>query len=175
MATTADEQDTETDLAAWIAGRRRAILQAIRFHEGEANTSEIREYTGLSRGSFDHHISTLLNPPEHLRTEDGWLGDAGLIEVAGHVNTGAPSPARLFALTEAGEKSFEKVVDDVGVQASDVRDLRQRVEELERERDAAHEEITDLKEEMERVKDAHNDMADFVEDLAENGSSETVD
>ena len=148
MATTADEQDVETDLAAWISGRRRVILQAIRFHGGEANTSEIREYTGLSRGSFDHHIDTLLDPPEHLRTEDGWLGDAGLIEVADHVDIGAPSRARLFALTEAGEEAFEKVVDDVSVQASDVRDLQQRVEELEAEN--------------QEIREAFNELRDYV-------------
>lgn len=168
MAATSDEQDTETDLAAWITGRRRGILQAIRFHGGEANTSEVREYTGLSRGSFDHHISTLLNPPEHLRTEDGWLGDEGLIEVAGHVNIGAPSPARLFALTETGEKSFEKVVDDVGVQADDVRDLQQRVEELEAqlqaERGVRSERIEELENENQEIREAFNELRDYVVD-----------
>ncbi|WP_435078405.1 hypothetical protein [Halococcus sp. AFM35] len=158
MAATSDEQDTETDLAAWVTGRRRGILQAIRFHGGEANTSEVREYTGLSRGSFDHHIDTLLNPPEHLRTEDGWLGDEGLIEVAGHVNIGAPSPARLFTLTETGEKSFEKVVDDVGVQADDVRDLQQRVEELEQQNE-------ELAQQNEKLADAFNDLREYVKSL----------
>ena len=186
MATTADEQASDPDLAAWVSGRRRVILQALRFHGGEANTSELREYTGLERGSFNHHINALLNPPDDLLSAVEWMGDEAPVEVVGEVEVGTPVPARQFGVTETGERLFEKLVDDVGVQASDVRDLQQRVEELEAqskpERGPEHERIEELEDdieeleaEMERVKDAHNNMADFVESLAGNEDSETVD
>jgi len=145
MAATSEEQDTPTDLTAWIGGRRRIILQALRFHGGEANTSEVREYTGLPRGSFDHHINALLDPPEYLRIDDDPLDGEGLIEVTDRVDIGTPVPARQFGLTEVGEEVFGEVVDDVGVQASDVRDLQQRVAELEAENQDLKERFTQLR------------------------------
>ena len=151
MAATSEEQETSTDLAAWIGGRRRIILQALRFHEGEANTSEIREYTGLPRGSFDHHINALLSPPESLRADGDRLDGEGLIEVTDRVDIGTPVPARQFGLTEVGEKVFGDVVDDVGVQATDVRDLQQRVEELEAENQDLKERFTQLRDYVESV------------------------
>lgn len=134
-----------TDLTAWIGGRRRIILQALRFHGGEANTSEVREYTGLPRGSFDHHINALLDPPEYLRIDDDPLDGEGLIEVTDRVDIGTPVPARQFGLTEVGEEVFGEMVDDVGVQASDVRDLQQRVAELEAENQDLKERFTQLR------------------------------
>lgn len=185
MATTADEQASDPDLAAWVSGRRRVVLQALRFHGGEANTSELREYTGLERGSFNHHINALLNPPDDLLSAVEWMGDEAPVEVVGEAHVGTPVPARQFGLTETGEKLFEELVDDVGVQASDVRDLRERVdelearsgdeqgvereriEELEREKAANHERIEELEETTEELRDAYNEMVDVVNELDE--------
>jgi DNA-binding transcriptional ArsR family regulator len=151
MAATSEEQDMPTDLTAWIGGRRRIILQALRFHGGEANTSEVREYTGLPRGSFDHHINALLDPPGHLRIDGDPLDGEGLIEVTDRVDIGTPVPARQFGLTEVGEEVFGDVVDDVGVQASDVRNLQQRVAELEAENQDLKERFTQLRNYVEEV------------------------
>jgi hypothetical protein len=151
MAVTTDEQGSEADLAAWISGGRQDILRAIRFHDGEANTSEIKDYSGVARGSFDHHIKMLLNPPEELRAGIDWLDGEGLVEETDRVNVGTPVRARQFGLTDAGEKAFEMVIDDVSVRASDVRDLQQRVEELEAEN--------------ETLKERYNHMADAVDKL----------
>lgn len=150
MSTTSGRSDPEADLAAWLTGHRRAILDAIRFYDDESNTSNIREYANVPRGSFNHHIEGLLNPPEKFRTEVDWLGDEGLIEVTGKADVGKPAPARVFGLTGTGEKAFEKVVDDVGIRASDVRDLQQRVEELEQQN--------------EKLADAFNDLRDYVKE-----------
>jgi predicted ribosome quality control (RQC) complex YloA/Tae2 family protein len=182
MATTADGQESDPDLAAWVSGRRRVILQALRFFDGEANTSELREYTGLERGSFNHHINALLNPPDGLLSAVEWMDDEAPVEVVGEANVGTPVPARQFGLTETGERLFEELVDDVGVQASDVRDLQQRVDELEaqsgaeqaaehehiekleREQAAAQERIEELEAENEELKERFTQLRDYVED-----------
>lgn len=131
MATTSSQSDSVADFAAWLTGHRRAILDAIRFYDDESHTSNIREYSNVPRGSFNHHIEALLNPPEKFTAEVDWLGDEGLIEVTGKVEVGKPAKARVFGLTEAGERAFETMIDDVGIRASDVRDLQKRVQELE--------------------------------------------
>ena len=153
MITTSSQSEPEADLAAWLTGHRRAILDAIRFYDGESHTSNIREYANVPRGSFNHHIEGLLNPPEKFRSEVSWLGDEGLIEITGKVDVGKPAPARVFGLTDAGERAFEEVVDDVGIRASDVRDLQQRVQELEAEN--------------RELKNEFNRMADLVEGLVD--------
>lgn len=148
MAVTTDQSDSTADLAAWLTGHRRAILDAIRFYGDESHTSNIREYSGVPRGSFNHHIEALLNPPEKFQDEVNWLNGEGLIKVTGEVDVGKPSPARQFAVTDAGERAFETVIDDVGIRATDVRDLQQRVAELEQQN--------------EKLAEAFNDLRDYV-------------
>lgn len=171
MAVSSEEETSKEDLAAWLSGGRHDILQAIRFHDGRANTSEIKDYSGVAHGSYDHHVSLLLNPPESLRAGLDWLGDEGLIEETDRVNVGTPVPARQFGLTEAGEKAFGMVIDDVSIRASDVRDLQQRVKELEAELQAEREEqsrrIEELEQENETLKESFNHMANVVENLIE--------
>lgn len=161
MAATSDQSDSAVDFAAWLTGHRRAILDAIRFYGGESHTSNIREYSGVPRGSFNHHIERLLNPPEKLRGDLDWLDGEGLIEVTGEVDVGKPAPARQFALTEAGEKAFEKVVDGTGIRAADVRDLQQRVQELE----GVQERVAELEAENEELADAFNDLRAYVKSI----------
>ena len=160
MVATSSQSDSIADLAAWLTGHRRAILDAIRFYGDESNTSNIREYSGVPRGSFNHHIEALLNPPEKFRAEVDWLDGEGLIEVTGEVDVGKPAPARQFALTSAGKETFEAVIDDVGVRASDVRDLQQRVEEVAAENQR-------LKDENQRIKEAFNELRDYVESVVD--------
>jgi hypothetical protein len=161
--TTADEP-APADLAVWLDGRRRAILKAIRFHDGKTHTLKIREYSGTPRGSFSHHMDLLMDPPENIRAAVDWIGDEGLVEETGEVEIGLTSPAREFALTDAGEKVFEKVINDGGVRASDVRDLKQQVEELEADRAADRERIEELEAENQEIREAFNELRDNVVD-----------
>ena len=169
MAVTADSQDPEADLAGWISGGRHDILRAIRFHGGEANTSEIKDYSGIARGSFDHHIKLLLDPPESVRADIDWLDGEGLIEETGRVNVGTPVRARQFGLTDTGEKAFEMAIGDVSIRADDVRDLQQRVEELEADRAADRERIKELEQQNEKLATAFNDLRDYVKSIEEAG------
>ena len=171
--TTADEP-TPADLGVWLDGRRRAILKAIRFHDGKTHTLKIREYSGTPRGSFSHHMDLLMDPPENIRAAVDWIEEEGLVEETGEVEIGLTSPAREFALTETGEKVFEKVIDEGGVRASDVRDLRDEVESLRAARAADRERIEELEataeeleETTEELRDAYNEMVDVVNDLSE--------
>jgi DNA-binding transcriptional ArsR family regulator len=159
MAATSTNQDPEADLANWIDGGRHDILRAIRFHDGEANTSEIKDYSGIARGSFDHHIKLLLDPPESVRAGVDWLGSEGLIEETGRVGVGTPVRARQFGLTDAGEKAFEMAIGEVSIRADDVRDLQQRVEELEAEN--------------QEIREAFNELRDYVESAVDGSQSTT--
>jgi DNA-binding transcriptional ArsR family regulator len=178
MAATDTSQDPEADLADWISGGRHDILRAIRFHGGEANTSEIKDYSGIARGSFDHHIKLLLNPPESVGADIVWLEGEGLIEETGRVGVGTPVPARQFGLTDAGEKAFEMSIGDVSIRADDVRDLQQRVEELESQsgnrQGSERERIEELEAENEELKGRFNHMADVVEDMMDGDDSPSV-
>ena len=98
-------------------------------------------------------MSALLTPPKHLFSTVDRMDDEGLVEVVDEVEVGTSIPARQFALTEAGEGLFEDVVDDVSVQATDVRDLQQRIAELEAENA--------------ELKERYNHMADVVDGLLE--------
>lgn len=150
MSQTAADEPTPADLGVWLDGRRRAILKALQFHDGKTHTLKIREYSDTPRGSFSHHMDLLMDPPENIRAAVDWIGEEGLVKETGEVEIGLTSPAREFALTDAGEETVEKVIDDGGVRASDVRDLRQRVEELEAEN--------------QELKDAFNQLRDYVEE-----------
>lgn len=150
------DDEASIDFLTWVAGRRRAILQAIRFNNGEANTTEIRSYTGLSRGSFAHHSDLLLDPPEKLRI-DGDVIEGAFIEEAGEEDVGRPIPARVFALTELGESVFKKSLEDVGVDADEVHRLQQRVDDLE-------EEFASLEEKNEEFADFHERVAEVIDD-----------
>ena len=165
MSQTAADEPTPADLGVWLDGRRRAILKAIQFHDGKTHTLKIREYSGTPRGSFSHHMDLLMDPPENIRAAVDWIGDEGLVEETGEVEIGLTSPAREFALTETGEKTFEKVIDDGGVRASDVRDLRQQVEKLEADRAADRERIEELEQQNEKLADAFNDLRDYVRSI----------
>ena len=149
MAQTEPERSPSVDFGVWLDGRRRAILSALQFHDGETHTLKIREYAGVPRGSFSHHIDLLLDPPENLRSGLGWL-DGGLIEETGEVEIGLPSPARQFTLTDAGERALEEVGANPGVSATDVRNLQQRVEKLEAEN--------------QEIREAFNELRDYVVD-----------
>lgn len=167
MSQTAADEPTPADLGVWLDGRRRAILKAIQFHDGKTHTLKIREYSDTPRGSFSHHMDLLMDPPENIRAAVDWIGEEGLVKETGEVEIGLTSPAREFALTEAGEKTFEKVIDDSGVRASDVRDLRDEVESLRAAREADRERVEELEETAEELRDAYNEMVDVVNDLSE--------
>lgn len=167
MAQSPAESTPMVDLATWTDGRRQAILEAIQFYDGEAHTLEIRDYGDVPRGSFNHHVDLLLNPPENVRNGLDWV-DGGLIEKTGEVEIGMPSPARQFGLTAAGQRVLDEVSTTPGVSADDVRDLKQRVEELEQENEK-------LEQENETLKESFNHMADVIEDLIDqNDLSQSV-
>lgn len=162
MAESEAQSTPSVDLTAWIDGHRQAVLEAIRFHNGSAHTTEIREYGSIPRGSFDHHISLLEDPPASLRAE---TDVEALIEESGRVDVGQPTLAREFELTADGERLLERVESSPGVRASDVQDLLVRVNELEDERDAANERVAELESEVDRMQEAYNDMVDVIRDL----------
>lgn len=74
------------------------IVAALREYGGQANTREIREWSGISAALISHHSSA--------------LQDAGLVEKVGMKDTGEPALATVYALTDEGER--------IGMAISDV-------------------------------------------------------
>lgn len=159
------ENEEKMALGEWIGGNRRGILRAIRFHNGEANTSEIRDDTGMSRGTFRHHIEKLLDPPENLLVDGEPLEGRSFVEVVSVEDVGSGIPARRFVLTEVGKYVFKETVNDVSIRVDDVHDLQQQVEELELELGEAQEKIESLVEENERLSELHDELAEGMEEI----------
>lgn len=94
--------------------KAKRVLEAVWKAGGEADTSEIREYTGLTRGQIQY------------RVDGGILEEEGLVESrlvsASDEGTGN---IRVSSLTERGDRIAGRVMDD-----ADHITLEQRVEEL---------------------------------------------
>lgn len=65
------------------------IMETLHEHDGQANTREIREWSGISAALISHHTAV--------------LQDAGLVEKVGIEDVGEPALVTMYALTDEGE------------------------------------------------------------------------
>lgn len=120
----------------------KRVLAAIA-DEGSADTTEIRDATDLTAQNVGYHTDR--------------LAGLGLIETAGARDVGAPAPANIYRLTDAGEQyaaALEAPPTRAELQA-ELRATQNRVDELEArfgaETDRLDDRIDDLRD---RVADA---------------------
>jgi DNA-binding PadR family transcriptional regulator len=85
-----DDSDSHGELFEQLEGYRRAILDGLRYYDGEANTRELRMYADVPTGSIYHHLQK--------------LEDLGLIEVTGTESVETGGKANVYRLTESGEE-----------------------------------------------------------------------
>lgn len=120
----------------------KRVLAAIA-EDGSADTSEIRNATGLSAQNIGYHTDR--------------LAELGLIETTGTRDVGAPAPANVYCLTDAGEQraaALEAPLTRAELQA-ELRAAQDRIDELERRLDT----------ETDRLDDRVDEQADRVDDF----------
>lgn len=119
--------------------KRRKILRAIEQLGGVANTSQIRETSGLETPQINYHLSV-------LRGEKGeQFRDDPLVEHDGQEQLdGVPIPANIYRLTDAGR--------DAAAEIDDVADPEKMLEQLEQ-----------LREDHEQLKSNFNQLLERIE------------
>ncbi|WP_248911071.1 hypothetical protein [Halocatena marina] len=144
------QPETKQELLDRLGPQRSALVEAMNFHGGRANSRELREYADVPKGSMQHHLSTLVE----------WE----VFEPVGETEYAGKGPgAAVYAFTAKGQA----VADDVhttAVTADDVQDLREEVAAL-REKQAAQDE---------RYRELRTILDSIVDDLAkikENGET----
>lgn len=150
METPADRDE----MYAKLKRNRERILLSM-FRHGDLKSREIREQTGLSRGSKNHHFNVLQE----------W----GLIEEVGRDNTTGGHPERVFGLTDEGREFTDEYLTDererpdsyeLRVQRleDEIDDLKTANERLEDEVEALREEKADRDETEERLDKIREDL-----------------
>lgn len=94
------ESDEEEQVELDLDWKSRAILQAIYENGGEANTSEIKELTGIDDNAkilYQHHNKFVPN---------------GLIELEQPVSETGRPPPKEASFTQRGVKFAEQIMDD---------------------------------------------------------------
>lgn len=157
-----------------LHSKQRAILRALDSLAGRANTREIGKREGLDSSTINYHARQL---------------EGEFIEVVGSEDVGAPVPANVYQLTEAGEllaESFDAPMEPAERDAQ-IGELRDRVErltdELEEaraaartardERDKLAAEVKELREEKaaleEEVEEVRGVVAELIDRLETHG------
>ena len=123
------------------------VLEAVYESGGEANTSEIKEYTGIQKSGIVHY-----------RYEK--LEEAGLIERKSGEAEGTKFATTVVSLTEAGEQEIRG-----GLLGDEGATMVERMDRLERQYRAAQDALRDVKREFEMWK--YDEEADEEIDAAE--------
>jgi len=148
-----------TPMADALDDKAKRVLEAVWKAGGEADTSEIREYTGLTRGQIQY------------RVDGGILEEQGLVESrlvsASEEGTGS---IRVTSLTERGDRIAGRVIDGDGSVTLDkqVEDLREEVRAIE---DLAHRVDGHLDAVEERMDTVEDEAEAAIHDAIENNSA----
>jgi predicted ArsR family transcriptional regulator len=144
------EDDSSDDAAPSLASIEerisdtRADLLAVLGRAADAGdgglpTGELRREADIPTGSMSYHMDAL----------EEWA----LVDVVGREQEGGGDPSKVWALTERGREFLERP-------ATHRLPTREEVEAL-------HDRVDALEEQLSELKTAYNQMADVVEDLAE--------
>ncbi|WP_077152455.1 helix-turn-helix domain-containing protein [Halorubrum tropicale] len=107
--------------------------------DGGLPTGALRREAGVPSGSIGYHMDAL----------EAW----GLVDVVGREQEGGGDPSKVWALTDRGREFLDRPAAHRLPTREEVRALHDRVDALE--------------DELAELKTAYNQMADIVEDLAE--------
>lgn len=123
-----------------LSRKSRKLLRIINRKSPRVSTKDMTQETGYPNYTVRDHISPLT--------------DEGFVDHVGEEDVGAPKEAKVYSITDAGKDHAEKVLGELqreaeveGVDGSEVRELREKVETLERQRDT----ILDRLDEIEPV------------------------
>ncbi|WP_147464901.1 hypothetical protein [Halococcus sp. IIIV-5B] len=136
-----DEMDTLDDLVESTRGPRAGILEGIRFHNGVANSRELRQYGDIPSGVY--HFKTLV--------------EQEIIEETGQEHGGRGGPATVYELTDLGEKVADELLGESGGMST--------IAELEKQLDEQAERIEDLVDAYNDMADLVEEIDARTEDL----------
>lgn len=159
------DRNTE-EIADWLHGHRGPMLDAIQFYQNDdapVTPAKIRDYSGVASGSFDHHLNQLANPPDSLDLPQ--LVAVDRREIHGQ-------ETRVFELTDEGERLLAETGASSGFDYSEFNELRERVDELERENAELREQIelvdSRVDEKFSEFKDELDGLREFVQTFINN-------
>lgn len=132
---------TYDDILEKMFGNREALIKALHFYNGRANTKEMRERGGIARGS----IYNLLDEMEN------W----GVIEEADQEPAGR---RKVYEFTDLGHAICEAVVDNDSETVDDVQSLSEQVE-------AQQETIQELEAELKELRKDYDEMDDVLDSV----------
>ena len=111
----------------------RKILSAIDQHNGDATSSEIREFLGAETTTqINYHVT------EHLESR-------GLVETHQPESGPGPNAPKRYTLTERGAKAVEALAEEQTIH----QDVAERIDRLEAQVDALRDENRDLRKQLE--------------------------
>lgn len=123
--------------------KARRLLRIMNRKKADVSTHDLTRETGLPNYDVGHHM--------------GRLDKEGFVEHTGEKNVGAPNDAKVYAITDAGERHAEQVLGELkeeaeveGIDNSAVVELREEVEELKRRDEVRLDQIDELEEQVEK-------------------------
>lgn len=155
--------------------RDRRILEAIYNYGREANTTEIKEFTGIEKNGIIRHAIA----------GEGKLADQGLVDWENRETAEHPNGIRVTSLTPAGVKVCERLYDDddggnvpltdeIEQLRRDVREYREDVDEFLTMASDANMDAEDARREAKRARENAVEARERLDTLAE-GVEEDVE
>ena len=133
--------DTLKELVEQTRGPRARIIEGLQLYDGEAHSRRLRKYGDIPSGRY--HFNKLL--------------EQDVIEKVGEQHVGRGGAASVYRLTDIGED----LADELGAGSDAGATVSQLVDRL----DQQQETIEDLQDEMEKLQQRYNALADYVEAL----------
>lgn len=132
--------------------KARRLLRVMNRKKTDVSTRDLTRETGLPNYDVGHHM--------------GRLGKEGFVEHTGEKNVGAPNDAKVYAITDAGERHAEQVLGELkeeaeveGIDNSAVVELRENVSSLQSGMESAVDRVNDL----EQATEAHDEKMDTID------------
>lgn len=138
---------TYDELLDEMYGNREALVEALHFFNGEANTRELREQGGIPRGSMYELVCRMV--------------DWDVIEQVGQEPVGRGGQADVYQFTDLGRAICEAVVSDDSMTVDEVKKLSKQVENLSEMVNTLHESIETHRE---IIKDHEEDLDELDDD-----------
>lgn len=129
--------------------KAREVLQAIDQHDGEANTTQIKDWTGIDHNQIIHHRYTK-------------LVDAGLITTREGTTSTNRTPPLVATLTDAGEEFVENEEYEV-VEETDAMTMDERVTRLEQQLEKVRSDMWQVKSDIRGLRESFEDVLDHLE------------
>lgn len=141
------EPETYDEIRNELYGNRKAVLEALQFYNGKANSKQIRIEGEIPQGSKHDVLSRL----------EEW----GVIEKTGSEPAGKGGHADVYRLTNRGQMLREDIVDRTTT-VDDVEELTESVERLNSKVKEHDETMRQLEEQMKRFEELADTLEDYL-------------